>query len=134
MRARRIKPLKILSLALLVLLGGIAMGTALAVYDLNRFSPIPSSIMLIFPLLVGVIIGILTSTLGQALGVFLLAVLVYALADSLALSFPEFIHTHLGTEITVQVSVVHALTSGIIYILPLALIGIMLGKIISRGD
>jgi hypothetical protein len=34
----------------------------------------------------------------------------------------------------VQVSVVQALTSGIIYILPLTLIGIILGKIISRGD
>lgn len=134
MRARRIKPLRVLSLILLTLLGGIAMGAALAVYDLNKFAPIPSAIMLVFPLLVGVLIGILTPTFGQALGVFILTILVYALADFLALSLPEMIHAHLGMEITMQVSVVQALTNGILYILPLAIIGIILGKIISRGD
>jgi len=123
-----------LRLALLVLLGGIAMGAALAVYDLNRFSPIPSSIMLIFPLLVGVLMGILTTSFPQALGVFLLTLLVFALADFFALSLPEFIHAHLGREIAMQVSVAHALADGFIYILPLTLIGIILGKIIARGD
>jgi len=134
-RARKVnKALRILNLTLLILLGGIAMGAALAVYDLDKFSPIPSAVMLVFPLLIGVLIGILTRSLGQALGVFLLTILVYALADFLALSLPEFLHAHLGREIAMQVSVVQALTNGIIYILPLAIIGIILGKIISRGD
>jgi len=110
------------------------MGAALAVYDLNKFSPIPSAVMLIFPLLVGVIIGILTTSFPQALGVFLLTLLVFALADSFALSLPEFIHVHLGRGIAMQVSVAHALTDGIIFILPLTIIGIILGKIIARGD
>lgn len=136
MRAQRLKNLvwKGLSLALLVLLGGIAMGAALAVYDLDRFSPIPSAIMLIFPLAVGVLIGILTGSLAQALGVFFFMIVVYAAADSLILTFPELIHARLGTEITLQLSVVRALTGGIIFILPLTLIGIILGKIIARGD
>ena len=134
MKVQRIKASRVFSWILLVLLGGIAMGAALTVYDLNRFSPIPSTVMLLVPLLIGVIIGILTPSFAQALGVFLLAILVFALAESLALSLPEFVHIHLGREITMQVSVVQALTSGILYILPLTLVGIILGKIISRGD
>lgn len=135
MRARRAsKSWRVISLVLLVLLGGIAMGAALAVYDLSKFSPIPSSVMLLVPLLVGVIMGILTRSFAQALGAFLLTILVFALAESLALVLPELLHAHLGKEIALQVSVVRALTSGIIYILPLALIGIILGKIIARGD
>ncbi|MCR4404901.1 MAG: hypothetical protein NUW06_06490 [Candidatus Acetothermia bacterium] len=136
MRAQRLKTLawKGTSLTLLILLGGMAMGAALAVYDLNRFSPIPSTIMLIFPFVVGMIIGVLTTSFAQALGVFFFTVLVYALADFLVLTFPEMIHAHLGREITMQVSVVKALTGGIIFVLPLTLIGIILGKLVSRGD
>ncbi|MFQ6090407.1 MAG: hypothetical protein ACE5LD_03110 [Candidatus Bipolaricaulia bacterium] len=91
-RRARSKALRVLSLTLLVLLGGLAMGAALAVYDLNRFSPIPSSLMLLVPLLIGVIIGILTPSFAQALGSFLLAIFVFALAESLALVLPELLH------------------------------------------
>lgn len=125
---------RILRLALLTLLGGIAIGTALAVYDLSKFSPIPSTVMLIFPFVVGVIIGILTTSLNQALVVLLLTLLVYAFTSFFALSLPEFIHAHLGREIMMQLSVVHALGNGIIYVLPLTIIGIILGKFISRSD
>jgi hypothetical protein len=135
-RAQKVKDvgLKVISLGLLTILGGVATGTALAVYDLNRFSPIPSTALLIFPFIVGMIIGILTTGFSQALVVFLLTLLVYALTSFFTLSLPELIHAHLGREITMQLSVVHALANGIIYILPLTIIGIILGKIISRGD
>ncbi len=123
-----------LSFALVALLSGIALGAATAVFDLNKFAPIPANLMLLFPFLIGIAIGTLTRSFAQALGAFLVALLVYALVDVLALVTPELIHAHLGRGVVTQSSVARALLNGIIYVLPLTIVGLLIGKIITRGD
>lgn len=90
--------------------------------------------MLLFPVLIGIAIGILTRSFAQALGAFLLALVVYSLVDVLALVTPELIHTHLGRGIVTQSSVARALLNGIVYVLPLTIVGLLIGKVITRGD
>ncbi|GEM_PF-1954442 len=130
----RASRLGLLGLAAMILLSGTSLGASMAVHSLSRFAPIPSGLMLVFPLLVGLALGVLTRGLAQALGAFLLVIGVYFAADFLALSLPELIYAHLGREIVTQLSVARALVDGFIYVLPLTLIGLLVGKLVIKGD
>jgi len=122
------------SFIFLVLISGIALGAATAVFDLNKFAPLPANLMLLFPFLIGTALGILTRSFAQALGAFLSSLIIYALVDVLILATPELIYTHLGRGVVTQTSVARALLDGIIYVLPLTIIGLLVGKLIARGD
>lgn len=118
-------------LALLSLLGGIALGTSLAMYDLDVFSPLPGPITFLTPLIVGVSIGALAPTLQRALIVMFVAIIIYGAVDIFSLSYPEF--GRLG-ELGIEFSALKAVLNGFVYVIPLTLIGLILGKSLFGGD
>jgi len=121
-----------IELGLMILLSSLASGAAFSIYDLSEFSPLPGFLSFLVPLIAGASIGALTRSLGQALLVVLLVSLLGIGVIVYALSYPELRSDHLGLEIVASISLRNAIISGFFYILPLTLIGVLIGKLMFR--
>jgi len=121
-----------LELIVLILLGGITLGAAFAIYDLTEFSPIPSAISFIIALIVGATIGMLTRGLERALIVTILVTLVGGVVIVYALSYPELREAYVGTEVITALSTRKAVINVFFYVFPLTLVGIFIGKFFAE--
>lgn len=116
----------------MILLSSLASGAAFSIYDLSEFSPLPGFSSFLIPLIVGASMGVLTRSLGQALLAVLLVSLLGIGVIVYALSYPELRSDQLGIEIVASISLRKAIISGFFYMLPLTLIGVLLGKLLFR--
>lgn len=121
-----------IELGLMSVLGGLAAGAAFTVYDLSEFSPLPGFLSFLIPLIVGISIGALTRSLGQALLTVIFISLLGIGVMMAALLYPELRSDYLGLEIVGAFSLRKAVISGGIFIFPLTLIGVLLGKLLFR--
>jgi hypothetical protein len=119
--------------ALLSLLTGFIAGAGLTLYVLSEFSFLPSMVALLFPVIAGGFIGALIPKLGRALGSILLVIVISIVVSMIALSYPEFQVNRLGTDVALELSLTQAL-QGTIWAAPLALVGLLLGKFMVRGE
>jgi len=124
----------IVRIFVLSLLMGFTAGAGLAIYHLGEFSNVPSVVALLLPLLAGGFIGALTPQLNQALGAFLLVIIISALVSAFMLAYPEFRVDRLGIGIALELSVINSLKNVILFALPLTLVGLILGKFLSRSE
>ncbi len=122
----------LIELGLIILLSSLASGAAFAIHELSEFSPLPGFVSFLIPLIAGASIGVLTRSLGQALLAVLLVSLLGIGVIVYALSYPELKSNYLGIEIVASISLRKAIISGFFYMLPLTLIGVLIGKLLFR--
>lgn len=122
---------RVLTLSVLM---GFVIGAGSAMTDLSDFSRVPVIVFYVFPVLAGILVGALTQHLGQAIGTLLLVLTFSALVDAMALAYPELRVERLGREVALELSAAKALLSLVVVSTPLALVGLLMSKLIGRGD
>jgi len=119
---------------ILSLLMGFTSGAGLAIYHLGEFSHLPSIVALLLPFLAGGFIGVLIPQLNQALGAFLLVIFISATVSTILLAYPEFQVNRLGMGIALELSITNSLKNVILYAIPLTLVGLIVGKFLTRSE
>jgi hypothetical protein len=112
---------------------GVLTGIGITLASLSDFSYLPSFFGYVIALVAGGYIGLLTRRLNHGLVALLLATLVSAAVSTLALAYPEFQVHHLGLEVAVELSALQGLTGSVLAV-PLLIVGLLLGKLISRFE
>lgn len=126
---------KLLTLVGAAGLTGLASGLALATREMTRFSPVsdPWGFGIIF--LAGIGLGALSRNFARLLIAILLVLLVAGTIMTLALIYPEMDpEALLGVGAAFSMALRKAVVNIFFFVLPLTLIGAMLGRIFSRHD
>ncbi len=117
------------------LLVGLVAGLAMATQALPLFSPVPEALLFGSVLLAGVGMGSLVRNLAQVLLAVIVTVFVSMVMITAALVYPELgAEAALGVEAALAGTLRRAVISSFFFVLPLTLIGALLGRFFSRHD
>ncbi|MCS6937388.1 MAG: hypothetical protein NZ610_06855 [Candidatus Bipolaricaulota bacterium] len=112
---------------------GIVAGLAMATQSLPLFAPVPGWMLLGSVVVAGVGMGSLFKNLTQVLLAVILTVIVSVMVTTLALVYPEMgPEALLGVEAALAGAFRKALINGFFLVLPLTLIGALVGRFFSR--
>ncbi|MCS6903244.1 MAG: hypothetical protein NZO41_03075 [Candidatus Bipolaricaulota bacterium] len=112
---------------------GIIAGLAMATQALPLFAPVPALVLVGSVFLAGLGMGSLFKNLTQVLLAVIFTVIVSVLVMTLALVYPEMgPEALLGVEAALAGAFRKAILSGFFFVLPLTLIGALLGRLFSR--
>lgn len=113
---------------------GFIAGGGLALYDLSEYSRVSTVVSLLLPVLAGGLLGALMSQFSWALGTLLLVIVVSVAVSALALAYPEFQVKRLGLDLTLEISIAKSLSNVVVLGVPLAIVGLLLGRFFARNE
>lgn len=112
---------------------GLVAGLAMATQALPLFSPVPGVVLLGSVFLAGLGMGSLMRDLAQVLLAVIVTVLLSMVVMTLALVYPEMgPEAALGVEAALSGALQKAVISGFLFVLPLTLVGALVGRLFSR--
>lgn len=116
----------------LSMLMGLTVGVGLMLTELHPYANVPIWVGYVLIVVAGLMTGLLVSDLSRALGTYLLILIVGGAVSILALAYPELQMDRLGTQVALDLSIINTMKKLVLLALPLTLLGLILGKFVSR--